>query len=84
MLCQVAVKHDVVQNIAKLFKNLVTIAGFDGMNKFVDLFNEVLDQLLMSLLGVPWAAARAAKFCGHCNQFIKLGHFYYFPCLKKP
>ena len=41
-------------------------------------------ETLVGLFGIPGASAGATKFCRNCNQFIKLGHFYYFRCLEKP
>lgn len=65
-------ENNLVENIAKLLKDLVAVTGFDGIDQLVGFFQEVLNQRLVSLLGIPGATAWGSEKLGGANKTLKL------------
>jgi len=68
----VAVEDDLVENVAKLFEHLVAVAGLDGVDQFVRLFDQVLHERLVGLLTIPGASARRAQLLEYGDEFFEL------------
>jgi hypothetical protein len=52
-----AVENDLQEQIAKFFFQFMVVAGFDGIEQFIDLLDCVPAQRHMVLLTVPGAAS---------------------------
>jgi hypothetical protein len=59
------VEDHLVQNISQFLIDLLSIAGFQGLDQLVGFFKKVLNQAAMSLLGIPGATAGSAELVGN-------------------
>ena len=68
LLGQLAVEHDLEQQITELLHHFVVIAGFDRIEQFVNFFDRVEAQTHMVLLKIPWASSYGGTELGHDRQ----------------
>src|SRR5437868_1365963 len=54
--CELAVKHDLEQQIAEFFGQFMVVTGFDGIEQLVNLLDRVPTEREMVLFPIPWAA----------------------------
>lgn len=65
-------KDDLIEDVAKLFTNRGGVLGFDCINQLIGLLEQVLNERLVGLLGVPRAATRAASVCAVAMSLSRL------------
>ena len=58
---QLAMEHDLKKQVAQFFRHLVIVAGFDGVEQFIDFLDGVKAERAMILFAVPGAALRRAQ-----------------------
>ena len=67
-------KNHLIEHVAELFKNGVAIVSFNGIDELVGLFEQVLGEAGVGLLGIPRATTRGAQFVGSSNEGVEVCH----------
>ncbi|MNZ86060.1 hypothetical protein D3C78_1048730 [compost metagenome] len=71
LLLHLAVQHNLENHIAKLLLHAVRIIIIDCFERFVQLFNKVFANGLVSLLTIPRAALRTAQYGDDLMQALE-------------
>ena len=66
-------EHHLKQDVAELFTDAVGVARVDGLERLVDLLEEVAGQRPVGLFPVPWAAVGSAEPVHHGHQVEEPG-----------
>ena len=67
----VGVEQHLVEHVAELLDHLGAVAGLDGVDELPALFDEVLHEALVGLVGVPGASARRAQQRDGVDQLVE-------------
>src|SRR6185312_9981211 len=68
----VSVKDHLVEHVAEFLEEPVAVCGLDRVDELVALFDEVLHERFVGLLGVPRASARRPKAMQYSDEFFEL------------
>jgi hypothetical protein len=72
-LCgQFRVKDDLQQHVTQFLPQVLDVAGADRIDAFMCFLNEIADQRLVTLLGIPRTTAGRAQSMHNCPQPVDL------------
>ncbi len=73
LLADAGMEDHLQQQVAQLLDQRIAVTGVDGLDGLVGLLDEVLDQALVGLLGIPRAPTRGTQAIHHGHQFQQPG-----------
>src|SRR5205807_6096782 len=69
-LAELAVKDNLQQEVPQLFDQLVVVAGFDGIEQFIDFLDRMPAQRAVVLLAVPGTTIGRAQSSHNRQQIV--------------